>query len=161
MPPPPLIPLATIDTSLVVAGLEAIRRVNPHRHEMELLTRVCHADAGAGEIAGVYEVPAEPFWARGHIPGRPIMPGVLMLEAAAQLCSFGVHLVIEPGGGSGRFFGLGRIDGAKFRGVILPGQELLLLGRATDVRSRRAVFQAQGWVAGRLCFETGITGMWV
>jgi 3-hydroxyacyl-[acyl-carrier-protein] dehydratase len=161
MPPRALIALETVDPEAVVADIEAIRRVNPQRYEMESLSRICHFDAESGDVAGVFEVPEEPFWARGHIPGRPLMPGVMMLEAAAQLCSWAVRQVYDPQSYGDRFFGFGGIDGVKFRGTIFPGQHLLLLGKRTEVRPRRAVFATQGWVEGKLAFEAAITGMWV
>jgi 3-hydroxyacyl-[acyl-carrier-protein] dehydratase len=161
MPTVPLFDLAGIDVARTVATIEEIRRSNPQRYEMEQLTRIVHANDAAGEVAGILELPAEPWWARGHIPGRPLMPGVLMLEASAQLCSYAVRRVYDPKEFGDRFFGFGGIDDVKFRGAILPGQTLLLLGKAVEVRSRRAVYQTQGWVDGRLCVESTITGMWV
>ena len=103
----------------------------------------------------------EPFWARGHIPGRPLMPGVIMIEAAAQLCSWAVRQVYDSAEYGDRFFGFGGIDNVKFRGTVFPGQTLLLLGKRTEVRPRRAVFTTQGWVDGRMAFQADITGMWV
>ncbi len=161
MPPRALFPLERIDPAHVVADIEAIRRANPQRFEMEQLSRICYANVETGEVAGVLEVGEEPFWARGHIPGRPLMPGVLMLEAAAQLCSWFVRQVYDPAEFSERFFGFGGIDDVKFRGVIFPGQSMLLLGRKTEIRPRRAVFATQGWIEDRMTFEAQITGMWV
>lgn len=161
MPQRSLFPVDRFDPKAVVADLEAIREVNPQRFEMEQLTRICHYDAEAHEVAGVLEIPDEPFWARGHIPGRPLMPGVIMLEAAAQLCSWAVRQVYDPEKYGERFFGFGGIDGVKFRGTIFPGQSLLLLGKPAEIRPRRARFDTQGWVDGSMAFEAQITGMWV
>jgi len=161
MPTNPLFDLAKFDASATVADLESIRKANPQRHEMEQLSRVCFVDVPAGEVAGVLDVPAEPFWARGHIPGRPIMPGVIMLESAAQLCSWFVRQVYDPNEFAHRFFGFGGIDAVKFRSTVLPGQTMLLLGRQVEIRPRRAVFATQGWVDGKMAFEAVITGMWV
>src|SRR5216110_356522 len=110
MPSPALVDLARIDPSHTVATLEEIRRANPQRFEMEQLSRIVYVDDHAGEIAGVVDVPEEPFWARGHVPGRPLMPGVIMLEAAAQLCSYFVRRVYDPVEYGARFFGFGGID---------------------------------------------------
>ena len=162
MPPPVLFPLERFDPDHVYASLEKIREKNPHRFEMELLTRICHFDLEARELAAVYDVPRDPFWARGHIPDRPIMPGVLLIEAAAQMCSYAVHRAWELEGIHREgFFGFGGIDGVKFRGIVFPGDRLLILGRASDIRPRRAVFSTQGWVDGTMVFEAAITGMWI
>ena len=156
-----LVDLSKIDPKREVADLERIRQFNPQRYEMEMLTRVCHFDLDAGEAAGVLEVPEDPWWARGHVPGRPLMPGVLMLEAAAQLCSYCAWQVYDSTTYEGRFFGFGGIDDVKFRWVVLPGQTLLIIGRRVEVRTRRAVFDTQGVVDGKICFEARITGLWV
>jgi 3-hydroxyacyl-[acyl-carrier-protein] dehydratase len=162
VPPKPIIPLESLDPSAVFADLEAIRRYNPHRFEMEQLTRIAHFDLERQEVAAVLEVAKDPWWGRGHIPGRPIMPGVLLIEAAAQMCSYAVHKAWEMQGIDREgFFGFGGIDSAKFRGVVWPGETLLLVGKPTDVRPRRAIFLTQGYVDGRMVFEAGITGMWI
>ena len=161
MPPRALIPLETLDLDRVVADIEAIRRVNPQRYEMEQLSRIVHYDPEAGSVAGVLDVAEEPFWARGHIPGRPLMPGVVMIEAAAQLCSWAVRQVYDPDAYGDRFFGFGGIDDVKFRGTVFPGQQMVILGVKDEVRPRRAVFATQGWVEGRMVFQAKITGMWV
>jgi 3-hydroxyacyl-[acyl-carrier-protein] dehydratase len=161
MPPRSLIAASKIDLDRVVAGIEEIRRANPQRFEMEQLSHICHLDVEAGEIAGVLDLDEEPFWARGHIPGRPIMPGVLMLEAAAQLCSYFVRHVYDAAEYGERFFGFGGIDGVKFRWVVFPGQRLLVQGKQAEIRPRRAVFDTQGFIDDRMVFEARITGMWV
>src|SRR6056297_2048219 len=88
MPPKPLIDLDLIDSDHVEAGPEEIRKCNPQRFEMEQLDAITYFDPDKGLIAGYKDVGEEEFWVRGHIPGRPLLPGVLMCEAAAQLCSY-------------------------------------------------------------------------
>ena len=161
MPTPPLVDLGKIDPSKTAADIEAIRKANPQRFEMEQLSRICFLDIDAGEVAGVLDVAEDPFWARGHLPGRPLMPGVVMLEAAAQLCSFFVRCVYDPKEYGERFFGFGGIDAVKFRGTVFPGQSLVVVGKRIEIRSRRAVFDTQGYVEGSMVFEARITGMWV
>ncbi len=161
MPAAPLIDLARIDPAATVADIEAIRAANPQRFEMEMLSRIVHAADAAGEVAGVLDIPEDPWWARGHIPGRPLMPGVLMIESAAQLCSYFIRRIYDPVEYGERFFGFGGIDAVKFRGVVFPGQSLLVLGRQAELRPRRAVFDTQGFVEGKMVFEARITGMWV
>ena len=161
MPTKPLVDLAKIDLGATVAPIEEIRKANPQRFEMEQLTRIVYVDDEAGEVAGVLEVGDAPFWARGHVPERPLMPGVIMLEAAAQLCSYFVRRVYDPVEYGARFFGFGGIDAVKFRGTVFPGQTLLVVGKRLEIRSRRAVFATQGFVDGAPIFEATITGMWV
>jgi len=155
MPPTLLVDLEKVDLSRVVMTIDEVRQHNPHRYEMEHLGGVIHLDLAAGEIVAFKDVRADEFWVRGHIPGRPLLPGVLMIEAAAQMCSLHYHLAAKDA----RFLGFGGVDGVKFRGQVVPGDRLILLGKAVEIRSRRAVFDTQGVVAGRLVYEGRITGM--
>ena len=155
MAPPLLVDLAKVDLGRVLLSVEEIRQYNPHRYEMEQLSGVIHLDAEAGQIVAFKDVRADEFWVRGHIPGRPLMPGVLMIEAAAQMSSLYYKRVT----GDARFLGFGGVDAVKFRGQVAPGDRLLLLGQVVEIRPRRAVFDTQGVVQDRLVFEARITGM--
>jgi len=157
-----LVDLSAIDVDTVALDLDEIRRFNPHRHEMEQLSGVIRLDAEAQQIVAYKDVRDDEFWVRGHIPGRPLLPGVLMVEAAAQMCSLYYKYVREDP----RFLGFGGVDGVKFRGQVVPGQRLILLGQALEIRRRRAVFDTQGVVrdgadpqAYKLVFEGRIIGM--
>jgi 3-hydroxyacyl-[acyl-carrier-protein] dehydratase len=90
-----------------------------------------------------------------HIPGRPLMPGVLMIEAAAQLCSIFFRMRYDVR----RFLGFTRCDQTTFRGQVLPGDTLYLLSKEMSRNPRRFVSRTQGVVDGRLVFESKITGM--
>ncbi len=161
MAPPLLVDLATLDLDAVQLPIEAIRDLNPHRYEMEQLSGVIHLDPAAGEVVAYKDVGDGEFWVRGHIPGRPLFPGVLMIEAAAQMCS----LYYKTVQADERFLGFGGVDQVKFRGQVAPGDRLILLGRAREIRRRRAVFDTQGVVRQgadrpfRLVYEGRITGM--
>ncbi|MCB9825731.1 MAG: beta-hydroxyacyl-ACP dehydratase [Planctomycetes bacterium] len=164
MPRSALFDVASLDLDHVVADIEAIREHNPQRYEFEQLSWICHMDVEAGDVAGVLEIPEDVWWGRGHCPGRPLMPGVLMLECAAQLCSWFVHQVYDSSQKAGRIFGFGGIDDVKYRGIILPPARLVVIGKRVEVRPRRAVFDTQGYLAddlSRMVFEARITGMWV
>ena len=89
MPPELHFDLAKIDFSNVVADLDAIRKVNPQRFEMEQLDAIVMVDFAQKLIVGYKDVRFDEFWVRGHMPGYPLMPGVLMCEAAAQLAQRG------------------------------------------------------------------------
>jgi len=159
---PLLVDLATIDLDGQALSLDEIRRLNPHRYEMEQLSRVIHLDPAAQQIVACKDVREEEFWVRGHIPGRPLLPGVLMIEAAAQMCSVYYQYVRQDP----RFLGFGGVERVKFRDQVAPGQRLLLLGQAVEIRRRRAVFDTQGVVTQeahtqgfKLVFEGRIIGM--
>ena len=153
MPPALLFDIAGIDLNRVVADQEAIRRFNPQRGDMEHLNGINWFDPG-GKIVGYKDCRAEEFWVPGHIPGRPLLPGVLMIESAAQLASYFVKAVLKWEG----FIGFGGVQDCKFRQPVLPGSRLYLLGLQLDIRHRRFSSQFQGLVDGQLVFESIITG---
>lgn len=155
MPAEPLVPTDRWNLESVLFGPDEIRRTNAQRFEMEHLDAVTLLDTAAQQIAGYKDVRDDEFWVRGHIPGRPILPGVIMLEALAQLTSFYIGRVAPELG----FIGFGGVDGVRFRATVVPGQRLVLLGRGVSIRSRVAVFDTQGWVDGKLVVEARITGV--
>ena len=155
MPASPLIPPEKWNLETPVFDLEGIRAENQQRFEMEQLTAVTHMDLEKGEIVGYLDVPEDPFWARGHVPGRPLMPGVLMVESMAQLTSFYAAKAYDDD----RFIGLGGLDLGKFRRTVLPGQRFVICATAVSVKPRRAIFDCQGWVDGALAVEIRITGL--
>ena len=69
-------------------------------------------------MAGYRDVRDDEFWVRGHIPGRPIFPGVLMIETAAQLVGYYAMSKMPSQG----FLGFGGVEDVKFRGTVVPGQ---------------------------------------
>jgi len=156
MPPATFVDLNEIDLETLVFDRDAVRARNPHRHEFELLHGVVAYDREAELIVGVHRAPEDAFWVRGHIPGRPIFPGVLMIETAAQLCSFYWYETFPE---QKSFFGFGGIENTRFRGVVKPGDTLVIVGKSVQVKPRRAIFDTQGFVDGKMVFESRIIGV--
>ncbi len=157
MPRKPFIDLSTLDESRLQATRDEIYEVNPHRFEFQLLDGIYFHDWEAGLSAGFRNVRDDEFWVRGHIPGRPIFPGVLMLETAAQLVSYCV-MSQKPDGG---FLGFGGVDDVKFRGAVVPGQRVIMLGKMLENRQRRCIGATQAFVDGKMVYEGTITGLWL
>lgn len=157
MPPPLLFDLSKIElTAKPIFDKEAICKVNPQRFQMQQLDGILWYHKPKYLILGYKDVTENDFWVPGHIPGRPIMPGVIMIEAAAQLLSFFVKKIYEEKG----FIGFASIDSAKFRSAVTPGQRLLLLGKIIKFKKgRKYNTNVQGIVEGKLVFETAISGM--
>ena len=124
----PELDLATIDFSNVLAGIDEIRALNPHRYEFEMLTAVVHIDPSRHVIVGYKDITDTEFWVRGHMPGFPLMPGVLMCEAAAQLCSY--YYSSQKIGDPGVLLGLGGLDETRFLRQVRPGDRLVMVGTA-------------------------------
>lgn len=138
-----------------IAGIEEIHRHVPQRFEFEMLSGIVLADEENQVCAGFHDVPEHPYWKKGHIPGRPLMPGVLMVEAAAQLCTYFYMSTHDDD----RFLGFGGINDVKFRGTVLPGQRLYLVVKTVSLKSRKMIFNTQGFVDGKLVYQGTIIGM--
>jgi 3-hydroxyacyl-[acyl-carrier-protein] dehydratase len=154
MPPQLLYDISGIDLNKVIYDQEAIRAVNPQRGDMEHLNGIVHVCAEKGQIIGFKDVRHDEFWVSGHIPGRPLLPGVLMIEAAAQVSGFFTSKII---GWSG-FIGFGGATDIRFRQPVEPGCRLHLIVLKTQHRHRRVQCDAQGLVNGSLVFEATIIG---
>ena len=156
MAPPLLFDLSQIDLNgTPLFDRDAICEVNPQRHEMQQLDGILWYDKDKAQILGYKDVTNNEFWVRGHVPDRPLMPGVMMMEAGAQLLSFFIRKIY----GEKAFVGLGGIESAKFRLVVEPGQRLYLLGHITEFKSRKHAFEVQGIVKGTLVFEAVVIGI--
>jgi 3-hydroxyacyl-[acyl-carrier-protein] dehydratase len=153
----PILDPATIITESVAVTKDEILALNPQRDEFEQIDRLISIDLEEGLAVGIKTQRPDEFWTRCHIPGRPIMPGVLMIEMAAQISSVIYHLKFETGGK--KFFGFGGVNNVKFRGSVEPGNDLVMVVRAKALRSRMAIFEAQGFVDGKMVFEGEVTGI--
>jgi 3-hydroxyacyl-[acyl-carrier-protein] dehydratase len=157
MPPEAHFNVSTADLSRIVADQEAIRAVNPHRFEMEMLDAIVVLDTEKQLIVGYKDVRPDEFWVRGHFPRVALMPGVLICEAAAQLCGYYVttQRVIEVG----TIMGFGGMEEVRFRGPVRPGDRLVLAGLGKRLRRRQSTFNVQGFVNGQMVFHGDIIGV--
>ncbi len=150
-----IVDLSKVDLSGRMLSREDLEKWIPHRDKMALLDEVVWYRPDFSQGVALKRVRNDEFWVPGHFPDRPILPGVLMVEAGAQLASFLFH---------GRrnddcLAGFTRIENAVFRGQVVPGQDLHLLAREVKYQPRRFVSDIQGVVDDRLVFEARITGM--
>jgi 3-hydroxyacyl-[acyl-carrier-protein] dehydratase len=123
---------------------------------MEQIDGIVYIDDSERIIIGFKDVRPDEFWTRGHMPGYPLLPGVLMCEAAAQLCSYYTvtrHLL------QGDFIGFGGLEDVRFRAPVRPGDRLVLVGKATRFDRRRTVFNVQGFVATTMVFHGDVIGV--
>ena len=157
MPPTAIVDPSTIDLSQVTADRAAIRKINPQRFEMEQLDAVVLLDPQRKIIVGYKDIGDQEFWARGHFPGQPVMPGVIMCEAAAQLCSYYVmsqHVIDD-----GQIMGFGGMENVRFRAVVKPGDRLVLISRGDKLHRRQSQFTVQGFIGDTMAFHADIIGV--
>lgn len=155
MPPPLLIDLRKVDLDRVRLTQEQIYEQLPHRFEFMLLGGVCHLDVEGGHLVAYRDITLDDWWFRGHVPGRPLLPGVLMLEMAAQASA----VLARLSGGQDDFIAFGGVDRCKFRDSVVPPARLHILTVGLERRPRRIVSDIQGVVDGAVIFEARITGM--
>jgi len=152
----PFVDLSTLDLNRLVTTREQIYQVLPHRHEFMQLDGLVFADIERWLAVAVREVREDEFWVRGHIPGRPLLPGVLMIETAAQLAAY-VTVLLAPEGN--RFWGFGGVENVKFRMAVTPPARMYFVLKGVEFRPRRSIADVQAFVEGKLTFEGRVIGM--
>ena len=90
------------------------------------------------------------------MPAYPLLPGVLMCEAAAQLCSY---YVVTQGLLKGDFIGFGGLEDVRFRGLVRPGDRLVLIGKGIKIHRRQTKFNVQGFVGAKMVFHADVIGV--
>ena len=155
MPPKLLFDISTIVLDRVLFGPVVFRQCNLQRGDMEHLDAIVWVNPEADQILGYKDVRNDEFWVAGHIPGRPLLPGVIMIEAGGQIASFYMRKFLKWDG----FIGFGGVDSCKFRQPVLPGSRLYLLSHKLWERHGRLCCEVQGLVKGDLVFEAEIVGM--
>ncbi|MCP4593944.1 MAG: beta-hydroxyacyl-ACP dehydratase [bacterium] len=155
MPPPLILDPSTLDPAQVVYSQDEIYSALPQQFEFRQLDWICFHDPESRTAAAVREIRTDEWWVRGHVPGNPIFPGVLMLEAVAHLSAYTCKYIQGFQG----MIAYGGVDGCKFRAPVVPPSRLLLLCREIDNRTRRIICETQAIQDGVLVFEATITGL--
>jgi len=119
------------DLNNVFADIEEIRKANCQRFEMEQLTAIVYLDPEKHICVGYKDLALDEFWTRGHMPGMPIMPGVIMCEAAAQMASFYVQ---HENLMDTEMVGFGGLEEVRFKGIVHPGDRFVVVGQLLKVR---------------------------
>jgi len=156
MPPPLLVDPLTIDTEHPFRDIEDVRAHNRQRFEMEMLSGIALLDMEKQLVVGYKHLSENDFWVRGHIPDRPILPGVLQIEAAAQLTSY--YYMESIGNPPDAFIGFMGVTDVRFRGFVTPNDTFIVAGLAKEIRRRRCTFYCQGFVKDKMVFDGTVLG---
>jgi 3-hydroxyacyl-[acyl-carrier-protein] dehydratase len=132
------------------AGIEAII---PHREPFLLVDEIVELVAGERAV-GRYHVDPEAWYLRGHFPGRPIMPGVLQVEALAQV---GAVCGLASPAFAGRLALFAGIDDVRFKRIVVPGDTLTLECQITRLRGPIGKADATASVDGELACRAALT----
>jgi len=123
--------------------------VLPHRFPFLLVDRMLEVDAGRSAV-GIKNVSHNDWFFQGHFPGTPVMPGVLIVEALAQVAA--VAVLSQPGN-EGQIPYFAGIDACRFRRPVVPGDVLRLEAELTYARSRAGKSKGRATVDGQLVAE--------
>ena len=140
----------TATTSKQTFNIQEIHQLLPHRYPFALVDRIIEYVPGEKAVGLKNVTFNEPYFP-GHIPDRPLMPGVLMVEAMAQVG--GIVLVQLPGM-EDKFFAFAGIDKVRFRRPVVPGDQLIMTVELLSLKQNRiAKMQGRGEVDGQLAVK--------
>ncbi len=138
-------------------GLAEIQEVLPHRYPFLLVDRILELEMGR-RVVGVKNVTANEAFFQGHFPGHPIMPGVLILEAMAQVGGVLLMRTLNASAEKKVMYFTG-IDRAKFRRPVIPGDQLRITCEILQLRSRTGRMRGEAQVDGKLVAEAELLCM--
>jgi 3-hydroxyacyl-[acyl-carrier-protein] dehydratase len=152
---PLILDFSEYDLNNVVSDIQEIRRYNRQRYEMEQLTAICHEDLVRNVCVGYKDLRQDEFWVRGHMPDMPLMPGVVMCEAAAQVASYYSHKYKLMEG----VIGFGGLEDVRFRGVVRPGDRFVIVSRLLKLRRSIMTCEFQCFVKQNMVCEGILKGV--
>lgn len=137
-----------------VMEVTEIMEVLPHRYPFQMVDRIIELDMEAGRVVGIKNLTNNELYFQGHFPGNPVMPGVLQMEAMAQVA--GVMLNSREGnqGKTAYFMSMNKV---KFRKMVIPGDQLRIEVETVRMRSRMATVQGKAYVGDDLVSEGELT----
>jgi beta-hydroxyacyl-ACP dehydratase FabZ len=131
-------------------GIAEILKILPHRYPFLLVDRILEVEKGK-RIVGIKNVTFNEEFFQGHFPGNPVMPGVLIIEAMAQVAAIGLLGVVPEH--EKKLLYLSGLDRCRFRRPVLPGDQLRIEAEIVNLKARACKCRASATVEGALCAE--------
>ncbi len=131
-----------------------ILKILPHRYPFMLVDKIIEFEEGADRIVGIKNLTFNELFFQGHFPDNPVMPGVLQLEAMAQVAGVMLNSRIGNEGKIAYFMSMNKV---KFRRMVVPGDQLRIEIEATRLRSRMATVKGKAYVGDALASEAELT----
>ena len=138
---------------MAVLTTKEIMEIIPHRQPFMLVDTIEELEPGVKAVGKKCVSYNEPFFA-GHFPGEPVMPGVLIVEALAQVGAVAI-LSLEENKGKTAYFGA--INSAKFKGKVVPGDVLMLETEIIKSKGPIGVGSAKAYVEGKVVAQAELT----
>ena len=138
--------------------IDEILKILPHRYPFLLVDRILEVEAGK-RVVGIKNVTFNEEFFQGHFPGNPVMPGVLVLEAMAQVSAFGLLGVVPDR--DRKLLYLSGVDRCKFRRPVVPGDQLRIEAEILSLRPRVCKCRATATVDGAVCAEAELLSVLV
>jgi len=132
--------------------IEEVMKILPHRYPMLLVDRIIESDFET-KIVGIKNLTINELFFQGHFPGHPVMPGVLQLEAMAQVAGILLNRKMQHPGKIAYFLA---IDNAKFRRIIQPGDQMRIEVEFSKLRLGMARVHGRVMVDGELACEADL-----
>jgi len=146
--------IRTVDYTFARPQLDVsdIQKILPHRYPFLFVDKVIELEEGK-KVVSIKNVSINDYFFRGHFPGRPVMPGVLIVEALAQTAGILILCRKENAGKLAYFMG---IDNVKFRKTVVPGDQLVMEVEAIKLKTRTGVARSKAFVDGKLVAEANL-----
>lgn len=135
---------------MTVLDINEIKKILPHRYPMLLVDRILEVEPMKRAV-GIKNITANEMQFLGHFPNEPIMPGVLLIEAMAQV---GGVAMLYPEENRGKIAVFAKIDNVRFRKQVVPGDQVVTTAEVTKImRGNMGIIHCEGKVDGKVACE--------
>lgn len=139
---------------MTMLDINEIKKILPHRYPMLLVDRILEVEPMKRAV-GVKNITANEMQFLGHFPNEPIMPGVLLIEAMAQV---GGVAMLYPEENRGKIAVFAKIDNVRFRKQVIPGDQVITTAEVTKImRGNMGIIHCEGRVDGKVTCECDCT----